>query len=85
MSQGHILWPITTQFNHFLDRYQRAREADSQLAATTQAINELANELDRAIQEQRSPKLVRRQTPLDAVILTMQGANITSEKGGLLS
>jgi hypothetical protein len=85
LPQGHILWPITMQLNHFFDRYQSARQADSKLAMTTEAIHELANEIHLALQQQRAPKLVRRQTPLDTVIMAMLGmAKVTSTKGELV-
>jgi hypothetical protein len=68
---GHVLFAFTTQLNHFLDRYQKARLADAQLMATTEAINELANEIYQANQQGRPPHLTRRNTPLDAVIVAL--------------
>jgi hypothetical protein len=71
LSPGHVLFVFTTQLNHFLDRYQKARSADAQLAATIEAINELAHEIHQASQQQRPLNLRRRNTPLDAVIVAM--------------
>jgi hypothetical protein len=68
------LWPVGAQVNLFLDRYQKARGAESELEATRVAIFEFANEIYQANQQQRSFHLPpRRNTLLDAVIMAFSG------------
>jgi hypothetical protein len=71
LPHGHVLWPITTQLSQIFTRYHKLREADAQLDAITTAISELTNELYQASLEQRPPRLHRRRTPLDGLIIAL--------------
>lgn len=74
LAQEHLLWPVGMQLNLFLDRYQRAREADATLEATTNAITELANAIYQSRQTNQPLRLpARRNTPLDAVLMAIGG------------
>jgi hypothetical protein len=72
LAQEHPLWPVGMQLNLFLDRYQRARESDAQLEATSNAISELANAIYQSTRAGH-PLLLppRRNTPLDAVLIAL--------------
>ncbi len=72
LAQEHPLWPVGMQLNLFLDRYQRARESDAQLEATSTAIHELANAIYQSMRAGH-PLLLppRRNTPLDAVLIAL--------------
>jgi hypothetical protein len=68
---GNVLWPVIQQIWVFLDRYQRARQAESAYEATVQASTELLHCLEE-VQQGRSAQLPpRRGTPLDSIIFTL--------------
>ncbi len=71
LPQGHVLWPITTQLSQIFTRYHKLREVDTRLDAITAAIAELTNELYQASLEKRPPRLQRRHTPLDGLIIAL--------------
>ncbi len=86
MPAENELWPVGKQINLFLDRYQKARNAEHEQEATRAAVLEFANEIYQASQQRRSIRMPpRRNTPLDAVIMAFSGertntANPSKEK-----
>src|SRR5262249_460010 len=68
---GHVLWPLLQQIWHFLERYHRARKAESDLEATVNACTELLHALHDAQQNRPAQLPSRRGTPLDGIIFAL--------------
>lgn len=71
LSLDNAFWPIIQQVWHFLDRYQRTRQAESQLAATVQASTELIDALGKSQQGQPFQIPPRRNTPVDGIVFAL--------------
>jgi hypothetical protein len=85
LPSGHVLWPVLQQIWHFLDRFQRARQAEAVLATSIQASTELIQALERVEQGQPFQPPPRRQTPLDGVAFTLANLFQRSSRGGSTS
>lgn len=69
---GHVLWPVLQQIWHFLDQWQRLRQAETRMEATIQASTELIQALEAAQQGHQPFQFPpRRNTPIDGIIFAL--------------
>lgn len=68
---GHVLWPVLQQIWHFLDQWQRLRQAEVRMDATVQSSTELIQALEAAQQGQSFQFPPRRNTPIDGIIFAL--------------
>jgi hypothetical protein len=85
LPSGHPLWPVLQQVWHFLDRYQRSRQAEARLDATMYACTELIQVLEAAQQGQQVRLPPRRNTPVDGIVFALANMQHGRQRPGSVS
>lgn len=73
LAQDSVLWQIARALNTLLVRFQRASQAEQELHRMEQAIDHSVNSIQQADAYQQKPVLQFTRTPLDRIIVALQG------------
>jgi hypothetical protein len=76
LTQDNVLWQIARALNTLLVRFQRAAQAERDLHRVEQVVAYYVENLQQAEQEQRTLVLPLAHTPLDPLVVALQGKTI---------
>lgn len=84
LAKDNVLWQIAQSLNTLLVRYQRAAQGEHQLQQVNRAITDYITIIQQAKQEQKSPFLPVRRTPIDPLVVELQGVTVGLMRPGIL-